>query len=202
MRNPKKEEAGEAVLAAIGKRVAEWISSFNDSSEEAPEFSLILSPVVGPETNVFAVPDAFTQVLRGAIAWGEPSDGKVRAHKVHVLQVNVSDGKTSRHSFVVTALPSEVFKGTFSVESYHSFVFAEATTSGYAGSGPQVHQLIHDEIKRAGSQVELGEIDLKMDPLADMFAEYGPVLWARWPDQLFPPRNVWNERRSLRLPET
>lgn len=189
------ESAAKEVFGTLGKQIREWEDSFEERPETDREFGVILSPVTGPDTNVLDVPNAFLQVLRGTLAFGEPGASPPAVHRVSVLDIKVPDaaGTTARHSFLITALPSRMVRGTLTIPLFHSFAFVRAATSGYAGTGPQVYKMIREAIDKEAPHVFRTELTLRRDPLDLLFPLFGPVLGVRWPDELYPPRPRWGE---------
>jgi hypothetical protein len=183
----------DRVLRTLGSEIEAWVHKLEPEDTDT-EFAVELAPITGRHTSPFAVQNAFAQVLKGALAFNDTGGSEVDIYEVLSLQVNTLEdgGKTWRHSFLITPLPSKLYRGGLSIPPYQSYAFVGASTSGYEGTGPDLHRFLHRLLADSSPAVKLVEVDVDVDPLPALFSKYGPTCWFRWPDLVYPPRSDWH----------
>lgn len=181
-----------AVLRTIGKEVDRWLHEEYGTSA-ADEFAVSVSPVTGPGTHPAACQTAFSQVLRGLLDFNREERKKRPRSRISAIDVTQFDRarKTATHSFLLTGLPDKMYRGALSIASYQTYAFVRVATSGYPGTGPQVYAFLNGLLDAAHDEVNRVELEVHTDPLRRLFLLYGPTLWIRWPDLIYPPRREW-----------
>ncbi len=187
-----------ALLTALGRQVADWDAAISAASSER-EVVVRLCPVTGPGTSPVAGRNAFEQVLRGLLAFNDSKGAEVNLYRVSVIDVErrPRDGNVATHSFLLTGLPSRMYRAMLSIDGYQSFAFVRLATSGYSGHGPALYKSLNELLDSAGAAVLRTNYSAEVDPLRRLFLAFGPSPTIRWPSAIFPPfSDDWAGRGS------
>lgn len=126
----------------------------------------------------------FKIVLGGAVRASEHVTSSVRV--LEIIEPG-DDGGNNAHSFLITVMPFPSTATMFAIPTIWCFAFVGVATSGYTGSGPEIYERLVEMIKEVeGGIVRHRTIEIEKDPLEAAFAEMGPILEIRYPDQLVP----------------
>lgn len=190
------EDEVRRLMQIVGLAVARWNERLGGPNPDRAEFALRLAPVTGPGTSPFDVVNAFREILGGTRSPVPFSGGRIDVRNVHILEIVTEEPPSvSAHSYLVTPLPLDLYRGNLSVPSHHSYAFVRAATSGYSGVGPEIHRVLSEMVKKSGQVVQHETSQGEWESLVRLFVDFGPTLSFRWPSFRFPPGDEW-ERRS------
>ncbi len=152
--------------------------------EEHGEFGLKLIPCSFPSTWGFEIINTFSIVLAGLISTRNEES------IVNVLRTDWHDGpKESDHNFFLSCIPKVLWSSSLGIPVVNVFSFINASSSGYHGSGPQVHEAINRLIKRYEDELAFRIIEISAathEGIEKSFKKYGPILEVGYPDHLYP----------------
>lgn len=180
-----KEEAKLAASRAFKMVCEQVIGDFNELVIEPPaEFRLYGIPAwVVHGLMPFEVINQFSLVIKG----GTVIDEADTLHSsVLVLELQVSLGDATEHSFMVTPLPGHFVAGGLNIPQFFSWVFAGLGHSGpgSGGTGSRIHDLALEKIKEAGRIVKHSVAELPVNPFGEVFRELGPIVSVKYPDDM------------------
>lgn len=155
--------------------------------EEHESFGLKLLPCSFPSMWGFEIINSFSTVLKGLISTKDESC------LVNILQTDSPLGGENefRHNFFLSTIPKKTWKPALSIPTVNIFSFIDATTSGYPGSGPQVHEEVHGVISQNTDEIALRRLKItskEHKALQKMVEDYGPILTLVYPHQMKPER--------------
>jgi hypothetical protein len=143
-------------------------------------FGLNLIPCSFPGTWGFDIVNTFSTVLSGLISTREEESF------VNVLRTDLHTGpKEAEHNFFLSSIPKVLWMSSIGIPVVNVFSFIGASTSGYHGSGPQVHQLINDIIKKYEDEVAFKILPISLtehENIRESFRKNGPILQVNYPD--------------------
>ena len=153
--------------------------------KEHESFVLKFIPCSSSEAWGFDIINTFAIVLKGLLST------KDEAGLVNILQTDSPGGgdKVFDHNFFLFSIPKLLWMSTLGNQAISVFSFAGASTSGYSGSGPEVHAEINRVIEENADEVALRRVKItgvEHKELQEMFKRYGPILISMYPNQLNP----------------
>ncbi len=106
---------------------------------EHESFGISLIPCTFPSSWGFEIINVFSIILKGLLTT------KDKGGLVSILQTDCPIGGENEfsHNFFISSIPDITWRSSFGTPVINVFTFVHGSTSGYPGSGPQVHEEIY-----------------------------------------------------------
>lgn len=147
--------------------------------EERESFVVKLMPCSFPTHWGFEIINTFSIILKGLLST------KDAAGLVNIIQTDSpGGGNVFDHNFFLFSIPKRLWMSTLGNPAIGVFSFVGASTSGYPGSGPQIHAEINKIIKESSDEVAFRRVRLtsaEHEELQNAFRKHGPILVSVYP---------------------